>query len=526
MKNQDPYLTQSLQYRIRELLLRFKHSETLRRSSKNAGWSGLSFLAAPLLQLLATPYFLSKLGPETYGIWMLINSVIAVSGVASFGVGAATVKFVSQHHATGGIPQMVHTIQNTAPLYLLLGASATCALFLAAPLLAGSIFKLPPDIEPLMQQATRVAALNLLLRFAYGVPEAVSQGLQRYDIESRFAVMNSLVVLAIAVGVVFAGGGLLEILWGNLITLSISTLFFARRISLLLGTSEWIKPHITRETLCRLGPFAFWNWVQSLGTLFASQADRLIIGSLIGPTALTYYTVCLQLISVVQGFVSKALSFVFPLASALKEISDLARLRRLYAHGMCIATATGCALCLPLFLYPHSVLALWLDSETARQAAPLLPILAVSGAMLSTSIIPYFFLNGSGYARLNACSTLASGSSVLLAALPLISIFGIAGAAYSRLCNLPISIANRFILSRKILHDFRPTACLVGFDSVCITFLVCWFASLLAPTNSLVSSHGLTALFAASVIMSLPTAIAAYLFTRMRLSPLFRLSNE
>ena len=59
----------------------------------------MDVIILPFLMLIATPFFIHKLGPEHYGIWMLVNSIITSIGIFNVGIGDATIKFVSKYKA-------------------------------------------------------------------------------------------------------------------------------------------------------------------------------------------------------------------------------------------------------------------------------------------------------------------------------------------------------------------------------------------------------------------------------------------
>jgi|GEM_PF-816321 len=465
----------------------FKKSVILRSAFKNAGWSGISYLFAPLLHLAATPYLINKLGTEIYGIWMLINSIIAVSGIASLGLGTATVKYVSQYQAREDKSEVINVIRTTMSLYMILGTTAAILISLSAPFIADHIFRIQPSHRLLLIHSIQIACIALVMRFAYGVVEAVAQGHHRYDFGAQFTIIISILNIVSACIVVSLDGGLKGILLCQILVIFSGFIGLTCRVSHHIRSWAWLLPGIQVATLKKVGGYAFWSWLQTIGSMMASQGDKVIIGAILGPTQLTYYTVCQQILQVGQGFVSKALSFIFPMASSLRELNDLNRLRRLFKHGMTMAIAISCGYCVPLFLFPDILLTLWLGPEISAQASPLMSILALSTAIMTTSTVPFFYLNGSGYARLNALSAFGSGGSIALGSYFLIPVFGLLGAAYARLCNLPISLINRTILQRKVLGNRNPFAGFIGFDIIIIMFLISCLIRNYLPTFETVS---------------------------------------
>ncbi len=65
------------------------------KNLKNSVWSIIDVLLYPTIYILFTPYFVQHLGVETYGIWMLINTLIVLMQIFNFGLGVNTQRSVA-----------------------------------------------------------------------------------------------------------------------------------------------------------------------------------------------------------------------------------------------------------------------------------------------------------------------------------------------------------------------------------------------------------------------------------------------
>lgn len=64
-------------------------------------WSVIEQASSPVVQLVLTPFIVSKIGVENYGSWTLLLSFVALGQLTSFGAGVATLKLVSSELAGG-----------------------------------------------------------------------------------------------------------------------------------------------------------------------------------------------------------------------------------------------------------------------------------------------------------------------------------------------------------------------------------------------------------------------------------------
>ena len=94
---------------------------------KNSYFSMLDVMLMPVLMLAATPIFLSELGATQYGVWMLVNSIVASIGIADIGAGADG--WASGSHAWKGTraafsprPAMKRARANESPMLIPLAA--------------------------------------------------------------------------------------------------------------------------------------------------------------------------------------------------------------------------------------------------------------------------------------------------------------------------------------------------------------------------------------------------------------------
>ena len=66
------------------------------RVAGNSLWSILGWFGALLLGFIASPILIRLLGRDEYGLMALLNTILMPMGLLDFGIGEATVKYVSE----------------------------------------------------------------------------------------------------------------------------------------------------------------------------------------------------------------------------------------------------------------------------------------------------------------------------------------------------------------------------------------------------------------------------------------------
>jgi len=425
------------------------------QSGKNVIFSGGGAMVNPILQLVAVPILFKRLGAEDFGIWALINAVIASSGIANLGLGDAATKYVAKHRARSEASRVISIIRSIFLLYLVLGAMAAAVVWLAAHWIALHGFKAKSDHLTLAVTSLRIAAVGIVIRFAYGVMESTVRGYDRYDIESVWGTSNAVITTLLAVVCAMSGAGLNVILLVGITVQAVSFAGLAGAVRRLAQTWRFLEPGFDRASMKEVFSFGVFTWLQTLNGIVLQQLDRLVIGASVGAVAVGYYSVCLQLVQTAQTVLSRASAFVFPLIVRYNEEGRKEQLWDLFKQGMILTTVTGWIMSGGIFVFGGNFLALWMGPAFAQRATFPLQILSVWTAFLATSILIFYFLNATGNERLNTLLSASSSFSFLVAGICLIPAFGVVGAAWARLLSFLPALVGVGMVFRRCFNERR-----------------------------------------------------------------------
>ncbi|MGH9426552.1 MAG: oligosaccharide flippase family protein, partial [Terriglobia bacterium] len=292
---------------------RVRSSTAASQHVKNVAFSLSEYVAIPLLYLAATPLLVQRLGLDLYGLWMLINSIVAITGTVNFGFGDSTLRFVSMYRGRGETASIVRGVRTAYSVSLLIALVAGSLMFLCAPLLV-SVLKIPAEITMIATQGLQLGAVLLALQVIESVFVGAFRGHERYDLSVLISLGTRGAILLAAVVVVLNGLGLKEILVASVGISLIGLVIQGEIVRRLTQSTPW-KPQIDKAELQAMFGFGMYAWLISAAWLVFSHADRLVIGALLGTSALAVYTVCLQLAQQIHGVVGAGFSVVFPAIS-------------------------------------------------------------------------------------------------------------------------------------------------------------------------------------------------------------------
>ncbi len=133
-----------------------------------------------LIAFFLSPFLVRSLGPDMYGLWVLVLSITGYMGLLDSGLKISIVRFVSQAQA-GGDSGAVNRVLGTS---LVIYGVATAAALLLTMIMAGQVerwFRIPPDALDEARHVFVLGGVTVALTLLMSVFGGLLAGLQRYD---------------------------------------------------------------------------------------------------------------------------------------------------------------------------------------------------------------------------------------------------------------------------------------------------------------------------------------------------------
>ncbi len=408
-------------------------SDRVRRIAATAGSSALAALVQLVVGLVGVRVCLRYLGAEQYGLWMTVSSMTAMLAFADFGMGNGLLNAIAR--ANGRDNREAAASATSSAFVLLTGLGLILSLLLAIgyPLVRWD-WILNASGPTLRGLAARVMAVTLACAFIslpLGIVQRVQMGYQEGFINSRWNALGSLLGLIALLAGIHARATLpwlvLCAAGAPVVALALNgvALFGYRRPQLrprsgLASTAEM-------RHLLRAGSLFF---AIQLAGVIGYQLPLLAISHLLGPSAVTAFSVPLRLFMVMPTLVGFFLTPLWPAYREALERGDGAWVSRTVGSSVAISLAANMAWSVALVLLGPAVLHWWVGPSVS---ASLGLRLGLAGWATLTGLGGPFamFLNGAGALRFQAaCAWLMAIASLGLCFV-LIPRLGVAGAAYA-----------------------------------------------------------------------------------------------
>jgi lipopolysaccharide exporter len=300
------------------------------RIMRSSAWSVLGYGGANTLALVTTLVLARLITPEEFGLVALAVAVLAVAQIAQeSGLGAALVVH------RGDLRRAAATVSIFAPLVAL----ALYAAFVVAAPLAARFFD-----EPRLTDVLRVMSLVLVFRGLSTMPLALLQRQMRFGPITAVELGAGISQATTAIVLAIAGAGVWSLVAGQLA--------HGAATALLAWSYSPLRPspfEARRESLRELTRYGRHVAAANLVNYGNVNAQGIVIGRILGTTALGYYSIASRLAYLPVGVIGNILGRgVF---AALSHVADSpARFRQIWLENLqrlallSVPTAIGLAL--------------------------------------------------------------------------------------------------------------------------------------------------------------------------------------
>lgn len=408
--------------------------------------------------LAAASFLVHRLGLSQYGLWMLATAVANAMESLGSGFGDAAIKFVSKYRGLQQPDAIARVVQ--VMLAINGGFGVVLAIFVVslAPFAAKHVFRIDEQQIGMSIRMLQVAGVIMLARSVENVFANTLRAFERYGSTVRISIaMRTLSVVA-AVILAYEGRTALAIMLATLV-LSLGSLALQAAMVRSVCGPITLLPSFDRKTMREVFGFGAFSWLQALAAVIFNNADRLVVGSILGTSALGIYAVCVQATQPIHGIAASALNFIFPHVSSKYETGDTQAIRRVTRIATWANLGLVSVLAAPLVIFSRQILSIWMGPAFPQTAHFVLSWLAVANACLGASVAAHYVLLAMGQARFVALVNILGGVLSLGCIALLMPHFGLQGAAIGRLFYAAAVALNFWKLrARSLIVQSRPAS--------------------------------------------------------------------
>ena len=307
------------------------------------------------------PYMLHSLGEDTYGLWILVSSIIAAFYVFDLGFANTITVFLSKSFSKKDAVAVNQTISTAFLIYCTLA----CVIFLASVIVALSVpyWAEKKELVRLMQILILITGGSLALEFPFKAFAGVAVAFYRFDLVSYSRLTFRLIGAGITILLIEKGFGLIGIAWGYFFVAGVSNFVFYWIARSVYGEMRVSISLVSRGVVKELLNFSLWTFVIDTAQILKGKIDIFIVGIFMSTTTLATYYVAVRLAESAIQFATHATSLSLPVFSKYQAQNNVQQLKRGVILFSRVNAMVGSLMLIGLGLLGLSFIKLWIGPE-------------------------------------------------------------------------------------------------------------------------------------------------------------------
>jgi O-antigen/teichoic acid export membrane protein len=361
------------------------------RVFRNSSLEIASKVVGIIAGIFLSPFLIRHLTTETYGLWVLIGSVVGYFGFTDFGVRAATARLIAFYRGREDASMVNRTVNTSLALLSASGLVVTLLTAALAPWFAQAF-----HIDP---RAQNVASAVFMCGFAVavGLPLTVFEGClagcERYDLINLCEILTTIARVGLTVWLLSKGYGILALALINF-SLTVATGFLKFGLNKLVfkplevGLRSFDR-HLVRETYS----ISFWFLILAISGRISFFTDNIVIGLFRNTAEVAIYSIPSRLAQYAFIGVHSFNVVLMPIAARFDAQADLGKQRQLLLLGTRASFAAAVFMATIFLAYGGQIIHVWVG-KGFEQGATVLAILTVPMITSSSQMTTLVVLQG------------------------------------------------------------------------------------------------------------------------------------
>jgi len=461
-----------------------------KRIGQSTVWNWTALAATIGITFVLSPFVVRHLGHVGYGVWTLVNSLIAYMSLLDLGLRGAVTRFVSRYHSVGEHAEASRIVSAALWIRFLM----VLLVLAGIPLLmkfAARALQIPQEMQVAAQWAIAVTSISFAVTLTCGVFGGILAALSRFDLLGSINIGQ---VVVRALGVVWllsAGHGIVALaLWEMVVVFASNGVLVAITLRTYRQLSIVIK-RPDKDILRQLWGFSGYIVLIHSCTQVIYYTDNLVVSALLGVEMVAFFAIAGSVLVYARQAVSAIGVTLLPIASSLDASGRRDQLRDLLVLGTRAANFVAMPISIALFFLGRTFVGLWVGPEYAEPSGRVMEILLISQVFVVGSNATYNMIYALNKVRWLSFVVAVEATVNLALSIVLAPKFGLAGVAWGTV--IPSLVVHVVVLPRYICSTLemslrqhllqswiRPAAVVVPFGCACFLASRFWVPATMA----------------------------------------------
>lgn len=425
---------------------------------KNTLFNSLGKFSSVFVTFITTPYIVSVLGKELFGVWAIFGVLTQYFNLLDFGVRPSFIKYIS-HYYTRREYQKINQVINTGVIfYLFTGALLVVAVFLLSDWLIG-FFSISAESCTDALFVIRLGVILFALGSVLGSLSGLLRGLQRMEYGNSVVIMSNVLRVSATFSVLALGFGIKGLIVANGVIMPISFIllfYFSKRLFPSLSLNPF---HFRVAVLKKLLGFGVKVQVSQFASFVNFQLDRVLVSHYIGIASVVFYDLGIKVSRAIRDLPLLVRSALMPAVAELHAKGEQNRIYEIFLKTLRYSIVIGMPALFFLFFNADLAILAWVGPGFSEATVILRIVIwgyfvnMIGGGV--TSIV-----QGIGKPKYQMRAALLSLTLNLVLSILFILKFGFYGAAVGTLLAMTLSgiyyqVSFQCLMKRSVLRFIK-----------------------------------------------------------------------
>lgn len=410
------------------------------------------FLISVIVALAMTPFIIHSLGDRSYGLWAIIGTIMGFYGFFDFGITTAVARYVSRAKAGNDSEEINRVLSNSLALFSALAG----VILILTPLIifCGRYFAPEPEDLNLFRRAVAILSIHIALGFPLRIFSGILKAHLRYDLFTYASLTKMIISNGAILYLLSRGHGILAMATATFAAHVVEYLLCVTFAFQVLPRFKLRRSMVNRKSMTSLLTYSSKTAIIEIANLLRLKLDFLVIGKMLGLSAVTPYAVGARLIDYFGELMGSLIGNLMPLFSRYEGSDDYPGIRdgllTLIPFNTLFAISIGGSI-----LFHGEAFIMWWMGPKFSDSFQVVEILVVAMTISLMQVIGGNVLMGTSKHKTYALFSLAGAIFNVILSIVLARHLGIFGVALAtaieisilKLCIFPPLIARAIHMS-------------------------------------------------------------------------------
>ena len=326
--------------------------------------------------LVLPPFILHQIGRESYGLVVMVTTVLGFVALVQMGTPQALNRFIAEEVARKNREGLLRVLNTGGVLLAIAGAlgAIVVAVMIAMP---GLLLSIPEGTSiSTIRGVVLMMGVTSVVCFPLSLGNAVLIAHRRF----KFFNLNLVATMLVRMGLVFGlltlfPASLLAYVSANCVTIIMPVAIAFLLIRRIVPDFRLNLKHVTKSAMKQIGGYGIQVFLLTLAWMLFISIDYFLIGKVLGNTSVTSFSMAQVWSRLLHGTIAQALTVLVPVAAAAGASGNLSDLQAMLTRG----SKYSIMICAPaivfLMVFRYRLMSAWLGPGFDETAMIMMPIL-------------------------------------------------------------------------------------------------------------------------------------------------------